>query len=96
MTPTTIVDWDEPRKIGEDYEINIYVDHIDYDRIGSENLISDLIVICRSCHYKIHDFVERLYHAGRPRAYTMKRLKPYCVRRINRTHTFYSADNVTA
>jgi 5-methylcytosine-specific restriction endonuclease McrA len=35
-------------------EKNLNVHHNSYDRLGSE-LISDLVVLCRSCHSKFHD-----------------------------------------
>ena len=34
---------------------NLECHHISYDRLGNENLSTDVITLCRDCHQKIHD-----------------------------------------
>lgn len=41
-------------------KINIEVHHINYDRFGGNELESDLMVLCRSCHKKIHGKVGKI------------------------------------
>jgi len=41
------------------YELNVH--HLSYERVGTERLPDDLIVLCKSCHSR-HHFLEDLSH----------------------------------
>ena len=78
---------------------NMHVHHIDYDRVGNENF-GDLIVICAGCHRMLHKFFDKMVAKGFDRRKVMKKLKPYCVRRlllihaIHASHTVYNVNKV--
>ena len=90
MTPQRLANWDEPRRLLEDIEININVHQISYDRIGEEKFL-DLMVVCRDCQGLLHDYINKIAKNGRSRRDVMQRLEPYCVRRIQRTHKIYNS-----
>lgn len=69
-------------------EGNIDTHHIDYSRIGNERF-GDLIVICRSCHKELHDFIDKLVVKGFAKRRVMDRLKPYCVRKLLKVHKIF-------
>lgn len=33
--------------------------HVTYDRLGDENVLTDLVTLCGSCHKKIHNYYNR-------------------------------------
>lgn len=35
------------------------VHHITYSRLGAENVLTDLVTLCGSCHKKIHNYYDR-------------------------------------
>lgn len=46
------------------------IHHLTYTRIGSEDLYTDLVTVCRSCHTTIHSLMNRItgfYSDGSPR-----------------------------
>lgn len=67
---------------------NIDTHHIDYSRIGNERF-GDLIVICRSCHDELHEFINKMVAKGFAKRRVMERLKPYCVRKLIRVHDIF-------
>jgi len=71
---------------------NMHVHHIDYDRIGNENF-GDLIVICAVCHNTLHKFFDRMVAKGFDRRRVMKKLKPYCVRRLLLIHEIHGTQS---
>lgn len=38
---------------------SIQVHHITYQRLGNENVLTDLCTLCGSCHKKLHNFYNR-------------------------------------
>ena len=38
---------------------SIQVHHITYQRLGNENVLTDLFTLCGSCHKKLHNFYNR-------------------------------------
>lgn len=38
---------------------SLQVHHITYCRLGNENALTDLVVLCGSCHKKIHNYYNR-------------------------------------
>ena len=38
---------------------DLQVHHITYDRLGSEDVPHDLVTLCRTCHFKLHEILER-------------------------------------
>ncbi len=64
---------------------NLHVHHTDYTRVGREQF-ADLMVICMDCHVRLHRFVDKMASKGHGRTAILKRLKPYCVRKITRLH----------
>ena len=37
---------------------NLNVHHTRYSRLGKENFKKDLILLCRDCHYELHQFLK--------------------------------------
>ena len=37
----------------------INVHHVTYERLGNENVLTDLCTLCGSCHQKIHNYYNR-------------------------------------
>lgn len=67
---------------------NIHVHHLDYDSIGNERF-TDLMVVCVDCHEKLHRFINKMVKKGFNRRAVMKRLKPYCIRKIMLVHQIH-------
>lgn len=38
---------------------SIQVHHVTYERLGRENVMTDLCTLCGSCHKKIHNYYNR-------------------------------------
>lgn len=38
---------------------SIQVHHVTYERLGHENVMTDLCTLCGSCHKKIHNYYNR-------------------------------------
>jgi DNA-directed RNA polymerase subunit N (RpoN/RPB10) len=68
---------------------NMHVHHIDYDRVGNESL-GDLVVVCGDCHRKLHEFFNRMVSKGFDRRRVMKKIKPYCTRRLVLIHKIHA------
>jgi 5-methylcytosine-specific restriction endonuclease McrA len=46
-------DWTCER-CGDRHLLNMHVHHLTYDRVGGAELASDLMVLCKGCHYEEH------------------------------------------
>lgn len=38
----------------------INVHHVTYERLGDENVLTDLCTLCGSCHVKLHNYYNRI------------------------------------
>lgn len=39
---------------------SLQVHHITYARLGNENVLTDLVTLCGTCHKKIHNYYNRV------------------------------------
>ena len=39
---------------------SVQVHHISYRNLGHEDVLADLVTLCRSCHKKIHNYYNRI------------------------------------
>lgn len=42
-------------------QFDLEVHHMKYDRLGNEDIVKDLVTLCRDCHKKLHTLWDRRY-----------------------------------